>query len=96
MKMLTYNPTVLALQGGAGGADGATGTALAGCCFASTAVEGGAGAVGAGRGGAAGEGGAGTHSLAGDRTLPGENNTHSLHCRQDPAGPKQTPPAEVE
>lgn len=48
MTMLTYNATVLALQGGAGGADGATGTALAGCCFASTAVEGGAGAVGAG------------------------------------------------
>lgn len=81
--MLTYNATVLALQGGAGGADGATGTALAGCSFASTAVEGGAGAVGAGRGGAAGERGTGTHSSAGDCTLPGESEKHSLHSRQD-------------
>lgn len=40
MKMLTYNPTVLALQGGAGGADGAAGTALVDRCFASAAVEG--------------------------------------------------------
>lgn len=84
MKMLTDNPTVLALQGGAGGADGATGTALVGCCFASTAVEGGAGAVGAGWRCAAGEGGTGTHSLAGDCTLP-EEEQETLTAQQ--AGP---------
>lgn len=72
MKMLTYNPTVLVLQGGAGGADGAAGTALVGRCFASAAVEGWARTVGAGRRRAAGEGRTGTHSLAGDRTLPWE------------------------
>lgn len=72
MKMLTNNPTVLALQSRAGGADGAAGTALVGCCFASAAVEGRAGAVGAGRRRAARESGTGTHSLAGDCTLPGE------------------------
>lgn len=51
-KLLTYNSTVLAFQGGTRAADGLTGT-FVGCRLADTAIQGGAGALGAGRCGAA-------------------------------------------
>lgn len=81
MKTLTYNPAVLALQGGAGAADGSAGAPLVRCCFANTAVESGAGTIGAGRRRAACEGGTGTHALAGYWALQWEKKKQLLHRR---------------
>lgn len=67
--MLTYNSTVLALQGGARAANGSTGTTFVGCCFASTAIESWAWAISARWCSAACEGRTWTDTLTGYCTL---------------------------
>ena len=69
--LLTYNSTVLAFQGGTGAANGLAGT-FAGCRLADTAIQGRAGAVGAGRGSAACECGTRADALTQGCALQGE------------------------
>ena len=66
---LTYDPTVLALECGAGACDGSTGAGVAERGATGRAVERGAWAVSAGRCRAAGECRAGTDTLASHRAL---------------------------
>lgn len=69
---LTYDPTVFALERGAGAGDGPAGAGAAQGRAAGGAVERGAWAVGAGRRRAAGQRGARTDALTGHRALERE------------------------